>query len=281
MVYTTGDVTKETASIWSVDAIESIKFIQDSNVETFKNTVIGIIGNSYDPTKVYILWGCVNTGANYNISAGAVFYAGEIYTVDLTSFTPTNVAVGTMTSVGSGTLIKFSDNTYKDILLLRKFVITDGASGSGTSGTNGDFANWVSLSGLVRQGNIIRQIDTITAGNMGTGVDKVLHTITPATFNINNLKIDYSSSYAASADTAVILKLWKNPTIVGGNVTSGTILMSVSDKIGITGNEDSVISFTTMYNYAANDVLVITGNAASGTPGLQNFSNLIVDGISN
>ncbi|HKC67701.1 MAG TPA: hypothetical protein VKG26_05690, partial [Bacteroidia bacterium] len=138
------DTTQENSTLWSVDAIESIDFIQQANFEAFKNTVQGMIGNSYDASKVYVLWGCVNSGSgsNYNISAGAVFYNGEVYTVDATSFTATGTAVGTLTETDNGVGILFSDNMTRKILKVRKFVIADGASGSGTSGTNGDFANF-------------------------------------------------------------------------------------------------------------------------------------------
>jgi len=98
------DTTQENSTLWSVDAIESIDFIQKANIETFKDTVLGLIGNAYDATKIYVLWGCVNTGSGstYTISAGAVFYGGgvngpEIYTTPAVSFTASGTAVGTIT----------------------------------------------------------------------------------------------------------------------------------------------------------------------------------------
>lgn len=138
------DVTNETSTLWSVDAIESIAFIQASNLEAFKNATISRIGNNYDPTKVYVLWGCVNStpgGSTYTISAGAVFFGGEIYTVDAVTLTSiADTAVGTMTITPTGGIL-FSDGTTKDILLFRKFVIADGVSGSGTA----DFSDWVTM----------------------------------------------------------------------------------------------------------------------------------------
>lgn len=138
------DTTQEGTNLWSVDAIESIDFIQKANIEAFKNATISLIGNAYDPAKVYILWGCVNTGIFpiYDISKGAVFYAGEIFTVNATgAFTPAGVPVGTMTDHPSGTLIKFSDNSTKDILHIRTFIIANGVSGSGTA----DYLDFVRL----------------------------------------------------------------------------------------------------------------------------------------
>jgi len=132
--------TNETATIWSVDAIEDMAFIQASTKEAFANTVIGRIGNTYSTSVMYILFGCVNTstGSNYIISAGAVFFNGEIYTVDAVTFTAASTAVATVTDTSNGDIRLFSDNTTKPVTRIRKVVIANGVSGSGDS----DFSNF-------------------------------------------------------------------------------------------------------------------------------------------
>lgn len=66
----------------------TLEFLQDAHKETLASTIQWLIGTSYDPTKVYILYGCVNSGSgsNYIMSAGAIFLGGEIYQVDAASF---------------------------------------------------------------------------------------------------------------------------------------------------------------------------------------------------
>lgn len=74
-----------------------LDFLQDATKEAIANTIIGIIGDSYDPTQYYRLFGAVLTnfsGDNYTNSAGAIFYAGEVYTVDVVGGSGTSMPDG-------------------------------------------------------------------------------------------------------------------------------------------------------------------------------------------
>lgn len=115
--------------------------LQKAYKEITEETIKSLIGSSYDATKVYVLNGCVNSGSgsSFNISAGSVFYAGEVYLVDATTFTTSggNVAVGTITTTNNTTDYSadpclFTDGTYENVHNIRKFVIASGAVGSGT-----------------------------------------------------------------------------------------------------------------------------------------------------
>lgn len=115
--------------------------LQKAYKEITEETIKSLIGSSYDATKVYVLNGCVNSGSgsSFNISAGSVFYAGEVYLVDATTFTTSggNVAVGTITTTNNTTDYSadpclFTDGTYENVHNIRKFVIASGGSGSGT-----------------------------------------------------------------------------------------------------------------------------------------------------
>jgi len=115
--------------------------LQKAYKEITEETIKSLIGSSYDATKVYVLNGCVNSGSgsSFNISAGSVFYAGEVYLVDATTFTTSggNVAVGTITTTNNTTDYSadpclFTDGTYENVHNIRKFVIAGGATGSGT-----------------------------------------------------------------------------------------------------------------------------------------------------
>lgn len=93
---------------------------------------------------VSILYGCVNStpaGPAYTISAGAVFYNGEVYLVDAATFTPGGgqTAVGTITTtyIASDPVL-FTDGSTHDVHAIRKIVLAAGASGSGTA----DYDNW-------------------------------------------------------------------------------------------------------------------------------------------
>jgi hypothetical protein len=102
------------------------------------------IGSNYDSSKVYILYGCVNSGSGstFTISAGAVFYNGEVYLVDAVSFTASGTAVGTIGTTYFGTNadpVTFTDSSTANVHQIRKMVIADATSGSGVA----DYTDWV------------------------------------------------------------------------------------------------------------------------------------------
>lgn len=113
--------------------------------EAIAQAIIGWIGSTYDATKVYRLSGVANTGSgsNYIISAGAVFFNGEVYLVDAATFSisGSNVAEGTITiTYFSGVEADpqdFTDGVPRNIHQIRKIVYGAALSGSGA----GDFTD--------------------------------------------------------------------------------------------------------------------------------------------
>lgn len=119
----------------------TLDHLQLAYAEAFNALGQSKVGVNYDATKVYILSGCANTGsgANYIISAGAVFYNGEIYLVDAATFTLTgsNVATGTVTATffaaANADPVDFTDGSSHNVHQINKVVIGQGLSGSGTA----------------------------------------------------------------------------------------------------------------------------------------------------
>lgn len=110
------------------------------------------IGIAYDPTKVYILFGCVATGTDpgaRTFTAGAVFFDGEVYLVPAASYTSSgsNVAVGTIVITpytgtgGNADPLEFTDLSTHNVHDIRTMNITAAASGSGTA----DFNTWLTI----------------------------------------------------------------------------------------------------------------------------------------
>lgn len=107
-----------------------------------------VIIKDYDPTKVYILYGCVNstTAPIYTLTAGAVYYAGEVYLVDAVTFTSTGADVAVATIVTTNNTSDYSadpvissegNNLYMHNI--RKVVIATGTAGTGIS----DYSNFI------------------------------------------------------------------------------------------------------------------------------------------
>lgn len=118
----------------------SVTHLQEGSAESLDAIAQKVIGK-YTANDVVILYGCINSGSTsgagnpFSVSAGAVYYNGEIYTTNAVSgnFTGTNVIVGTLTTTyQSGDPVTMTDGTLKNVHQVRTFVISQAASGSGT-----------------------------------------------------------------------------------------------------------------------------------------------------
>lgn len=118
----------------------TLQFLQDSYAEIMGALVTALLSPSYNPATVYVLYGCDNSGsgAYYSISAGAVFYQGEIFIVPATSFTATGSNVGVfMISTTQFTTnadpVTFTDMAVRNVHNIRQMIVVQGASGSGVA----------------------------------------------------------------------------------------------------------------------------------------------------
>lgn len=166
-------LTDITTSIGMPLKAGSLEHIQLAYKEAIEYLTKSNIGAYYDNTKMYIIHGCVNSGsgANYVISAGAIFYQGEIYLVDAATFSTTggNVPVCTITTTYyTGTeadQVIFTDSVGRNVHEIKKIVIASGASGSGT-------ANYSAVIFL----NATAVSKTITAGSFSNGQGSASYT---------------------------------------------------------------------------------------------------------
>lgn len=97
-----------------------------------------VIGRLPDLTRFYVLFGCVNTGSglDYNISAGAIYYNGEVYLVDATTFTAAagQVAIGNIVTTQynvNADPVTFTNGQSYNIHNIQKIVFTAGTVGTG------------------------------------------------------------------------------------------------------------------------------------------------------
>lgn len=174
--------------------LDHLQLAYQEVVNALAKSIIG----TFDPTAVYILFGCVNSGIapGLVISAGAVFYNGEIYLVDATNFFlgAGQVAIANFQltyDLLNGDPVTFTDNVQRNVHQIRKFALVPGAAGTGSNGAGGnlpDYLAWtkanirVNLTGTAVQGaypnyeidfpaNMILHVDSKAIGDPGNGAD--------------------------------------------------------------------------------------------------------------
>lgn len=116
----------------------TLQFLQLAHSNTANEILTAMVGPSFDALKMYVLWGCKNTGSYpaYNISSGAVWYLGEVYHFDGASFSVTgsNVAVVKLSVTqytSDADPVTFTDASTHNVHNIRKVTIESAVSGSG------------------------------------------------------------------------------------------------------------------------------------------------------
>lgn len=116
----------------------TLQFLQLAHSNTANEILTAMVGPDFDALKMYVLWGCKNTGTYpaYNISSGAVWYLGEVYHFDGASFSVTgsNVAVvklSTTQYTSDADPVTFTDASTHNVHNIRKVTIENAVSGSG------------------------------------------------------------------------------------------------------------------------------------------------------
>lgn len=166
----------------------------------------GISSTTYTTNVPLILFGCVNTGnlsgagLPYAISAGAIYYNGEIYQVAAASGTITgaNVVLLTITTTYQmGDPVTMTDGSLKNVHEIVTMNVSENTSGSGTA----DFSSAVRISTYAQK--IATQINLATQ-------------TTSSTSYVDATGLTYT--FAKAGRYTVEFKGWTNSTINSANV---------------------------------------------------------------
>lgn len=118
----------------------TIQFLQLAYQQIVTATLQALLSPSYNPATVYVLFGVQNslTAPFYSITGGAIFYQGEVFLVDATTFTATGSNVGVFKIVTTqyttdADPVTFTDSAVRNVHNIRKIQVVQGASGSGIS----------------------------------------------------------------------------------------------------------------------------------------------------
>ena len=121
--------------------------IQEAYTDIFKDLISALIAES---TSIVVLHGCINTGTGltYNISAGAIFYQGEVFAIPAFAGTASGGQVpilSIVTTYRTEDPVIYSDGNSFNTHAIRSMIWVFGASGSGIS----DFSGVVTLKSLM------------------------------------------------------------------------------------------------------------------------------------
>lgn len=114
----------------------TIDHLQLAYQEVLTSIAKNLIGRDNDTTRAYILFGLVNSGStgSMNVSAGAVYFNGEVFLVDAFTLTVAQTAVASIATTYYSTNadpVTFTDGVQRNVHQIRKITFSDAASGSG------------------------------------------------------------------------------------------------------------------------------------------------------
>lgn len=123
----------------------TLLFLQNAYQEMLQAICVALLNPGYSAATIYVLYGCANssgTAGYYNISAGVIFWNGELFYVAATTFTcpvGQTAVLNLLTTqyVGNGLNadpVQFTDTTEHNVHDIRTIQAISAASGSGTVG---------------------------------------------------------------------------------------------------------------------------------------------------
>ena len=114
----------------------TIKFLQDSHIETVISLFKAMVGSTYNVLTPYVLFGLNDSGSglSHNISEGAIVRLGEIFQVDAVAFTSASGEVPYLNFIvdqytTDADPVTFTDLSVHDVHNIRKFEIVSATSG--------------------------------------------------------------------------------------------------------------------------------------------------------
>jgi len=209
----TSDIT---AGVAYPPSKKGLDFLQQSYQEVVANLAQAFIGNTPSTTVGYALYGCIKTfisGSNYSLTAGAIYFNGEVYQVDaISSISIVTAPILTITTtndpVADPTI--FSDGSSKNVHNIRKMVLSDGTLGTGTLNyvdlkfTSGQQEAWstytiVDAKVTAVGGGFSSQTSTLKYKKVGKTMSWYLSSSITTTGTVTNITFDLADVFTLSA----------------------------------------------------------------------------------
>jgi len=231
----------------------SLAFLQSGIIEGLGNSVQAQIGSSYSTSTIYVLWGLIRTGAadgassgTVTITAGAIYYNGEIYTVPaFTGTMATGKAVYSALTItnGSPDPTTFSNGNTFNVHNIRQWIFSIATSGSNAQSTfyylNTDWqstaltlSNVTSITGgsatSVTGGNIVWKKTGKTVF-IQFGIQVVKTAVSTSQIAIGFPSIGWTINSSFSASAYVAFPCW----MLGNSTGNACIVMTPSMVSGV------------------------------------------------
>ena len=257
----------------------TFNFLQLAYQEGFSGVVESLIGDSYSPSLVYILSGCVPTiiGGNYSYTAGYAYYNGEFFQISASSLTPTTgqiplFVLNTISYTINADPVTFSDHTTHNIHTIRTLAIVAGPmGGSGITNYISDVSNAQNLVSL----SALNSSAVKTTGDQTIGGLK--------TFSFSPIVPTPTADYQVSTKKYVDDKL-SNAILYAGNAAIGDVVQGDGTTVTVnfptvgTSNyivAGSLVGAGTVLNDSTLSWAIRSKTATSFSIHLQEWSNLL------
>lgn len=142
---------------------KSLEFLQNANKEVAAGIIQGLIGQTYATGTYYVVSGLEPYGTN-QFYAGYVYKDGELYysagKATTTAFTNVPILTLTVTNDATADPLTFTDNVSRNVHNVRRMVMSDAVSGTGTV----DLSNCVYVStSWITVGSGLKHAPNLTA----------------------------------------------------------------------------------------------------------------------
>lgn len=199
----------------------TLQFLQDAHKEAIAGLITNVIPLPL-PNTVYILSGCKNltTAPIHTLTAGVLFYNGEIFNFDGATFTLTGLQkayarIETTQYLTNADPVQFTDGVSRNVHNIRKVVIENTVTSSGLP----EFIDFI---------NVGQWKDATDALNLAVTTMQATDISLQNQINILSASLPKNIGYISGLNLPVL----SGSLTVGGNITSAT--GTASDGILVT-----------------------------------------------
>ena len=241
------DTSQATATIVQPVKAETLNFLQNASKGTVNNVLLSLIGGVIPGTGLaYVIAGCVYSvvSTTYSITAGVIWYNGEVFNVPATSGTVPSggnimiMVLNTAQDTTNADPVTFSDQIQRNVHNIRTINIT-----TGTNVTTGFILGYAAVSGAV-SGGIIGYV-SLNVVSLLQALQTETNRATAAEVTLQN-KISYMNNVWATvpltsgnvaktgvgAISAISGDVFYNNNI--GNTTIGNFILNITNGSGNT-----------------------------------------------